>query len=114
MLVGNVMGLEEEELVSLGLGALAPDIGYLSLPRELRLTTAGFAREGANRKLHIQQGLTGVGRISEFPDAGVHIIAQHHGRLNGNGYPDGLTQEEISPLAKLVMIVDEYDELCHG
>jgi len=114
MLVGNLMGLEEEELVSLGLGALAHDIGYLNLPRELQLTTAGFSREGTNRKLHIQQGITSVGRIPEFPEAGVQIIAQHHERLNGNGYPDGLTQDEISPLAKIVMIIDEYDELCHG
>jgi len=114
MLVGNLMGLEEEELVSLGLGALAHDIGYLNLPREVQLTTAGFTREGANRKLHIQQGLTGIERIPEFPEAGVQIIAQHHERLNGNGYPDGLTQDEIFPLAKIVMIIDEYDELCHG
>jgi len=114
MLVGNLMGLEEEELVSLGLGALAHDIGYLNLPRELQLTTAGFSREGTNRKLHIQQGLTSVGRIPEFPEAGVQIIAQHHERVNGNGYPDGLTQDQISPLAKIVMIIDEYDELCNG
>ncbi len=114
MLVGNLMGLEEEELVLLGLGALAHDIGYLNLPREVNLTTAGFSREGANMKLHIQQGLTGIERIPEFPEAGVQIIAQHHERLNGNGYPDGLTQDEIFPLAKIVMIIDEYDELCHG
>ncbi len=114
MLVGNIMGLEEEELVSLGLGAIAHDIGYLNLPRELELTTSGFTREGAKTKLHIQQGLIGIGRISKFPEAGVQIIAQHHERLNGKGYPDGLTQDQISPLAKIVMIIDEYDELCHG
>jgi HD-GYP domain-containing protein (c-di-GMP phosphodiesterase class II) len=114
MLVGNLMGLEDEELVSLGLGALAHDIGYLNLPREVLLTTAGFTREGANMKLHIQQGLTGVGRIPEFPEAGVQIIAQHHERLNGKGYPYGLTQNQISPLAKIIMIIDEYDELCNG
>ena len=114
MLVGNLMGLEEKELVSLGLGALAHDIGYLNLPREIQLTTSGFTREGAKMKLHIQQGLIGIGRISKFPEAGVQIIAQHHERLNGKGYPDGLTQDQISPLAKIVMIIDEYDELCHG
>ena len=114
MLVGKIMGLAEKELTTLGLGALSHDIGYLKIPRAVSLTTAGFAREGANLKLHIQEGLSAVGRISEFPKAGTVIIAQHHERLNGQGYPDGLTQDQISLLAKIVMIVDEYDELCNS
>lgn len=39
---------------------------------------------------------------------------QHHERLDGQGYPDGLTASEIAPLAKIVMVVDEYDEMCHN
>ena len=114
MLVGNVMDLGDEDLLALGLGALAHDIGYLKLPRQLRLTTAGFAREDPNLKLHIQQGVASVGRILEFPEQSLQIIGQHHERLNGKGYPNGLTKQEISPLAKIVMIVDEYDELCNN
>lgn len=114
ILVGQVMNVDEKELIALGIGALAHDIGYLNIPREVRLTTAGFAREGVNLKLHIQQGLQGIQNIPDFPEAGAKIIAQHHERLNGKGYPDGLAQDEISLLAKIVMIVDEYDELCNS
>lgn len=114
MLVGKIMGLSGKDLTTLGLGALAHDIGYLKIPRAVCLTTAGFAREGANLKLHIEAGLSGIGRIPEFPEPGIQIIAQHHERLNGRGYPHGLTRDQISLLAKIVMIVDEYDELCNG
>ena len=114
MLVGKIMGLAEKDLTTLGLGALVHDIGYLKIPRAVSLTTAGFAREGANLKLHIQEGLAGIGNIPEFPEGCAEIIAQHHERLNGKGYPDGLAQDEISFLAKIVMIVDEYDELCNS
>jgi len=113
LLVGKVMNLDYQELMALGVGALAHDIGFLNLPRDVRLTTAGFAREGAQAKFHIQQGLAAIDRIPEFPQASAKIIAQHHERLNGKGYPHGLTRDDISPLAKIVMIVDEYDERCN-
>lgn len=114
MLVGKAMKLEERDLIVLGLGALAHDVGYLNLPREVSLTTAGFSREGLNVKLHIQQGLNGLGRVPDFPEAATQIVAQHHERLNGSGYPDRLKEPDISQLAKIVMIVDEYDELCNN
>jgi HD-GYP domain-containing protein (c-di-GMP phosphodiesterase class II) len=39
------------------------------------------------------------------------IICQHHERLDGSGYPNGLKSDEISLMAKLLMIVDIYDAI---
>ncbi len=41
------------------------------------------------------------------------MIAQHHERLNGTGLPLGLQEDEISLLSQIVMVVDEYDDLCN-
>lgn len=114
MLVGKEFSLSEEELFNLGLGALVHDIGMFSLPQDLRLTTAGFAHAGAKQGMHIESGRRTVERISDFPEAAKEIIVQHHERLNGQGYPKGLRDQEISFLSKIVMVVDEYDDLCNN
>ncbi len=114
LLIGKELALSEEELEWLGIGALAHDIGFFSIPRQLNLTTAGFARGEADTKLHIHHGLAAVNRTPDFPPASLKIVSQHHERLNGNGYPKRLSGDEITPLAKIVMIVDEYDDLCNN
>jgi HD-GYP domain-containing protein (c-di-GMP phosphodiesterase class II) len=114
LLVGKEMELGQEELMHLGLGALSHDMGFLNLPRELRLTQAGFVHQAANPSLHVEQGIKSVEKMAAFPDASLKIIAQHHERLNGSGHPQQLAAEEISLLAKIVMAVDEYDDLCNN
>lgn len=114
LLVGKELQLEQEELMHLGLGALSHDIGFLNLPRQLRLTQAGFAHQAADPSLHVEQGLNSVGEMDAFPEASIQIIAQHHERLNGSGHPNQLAGDEISLLAKIVMAVDEYDDLCNN
>ena len=114
LLLGKELGLSQEELEWLGTGALAHDVGFLRIPRDLKLTTAGFARSGTNIKLHIHQGMAVANRIQDFPNPSLNIISQHHERLNGKGYPKGLSGDEISRLAKIVMVIDEYDDLCHN
>lgn len=114
MLVGKELELNGDDLFALGLGALAHDIGMLNMPQNLRLTTAGFAHSGANLELHIEHGKRVADRIPDFPPESVTIIQQHHERLNGQGYPLGLKDPDLSPLAKIVMIVDEYDDLCNN
>ena len=114
LLVGKELQLGEEELMHLGLGALSHDIGFLNLPRQLQLTRAGFVRQGVDLTLHVEQGLNSVEQISNFPKASHKIIAQHHERINGSGHPKQLAGDEISLLAKIVIAVDEYDDLCNN
>jgi len=78
LLVGKELQLSEEEMMHLGLGALSHDIGFLNLPRQLRLTGAGFVHQGADLSLHVEQGLRSVEGMGSFPEASKTIIAQHH------------------------------------
>ena len=54
-----------------------------------------------------------VEKLPNFHYDAVDIVRQHHERLNGSGYPSGKKGDQISKLAKIVMVADEYDELCH-
>jgi hypothetical protein len=51
-------------------------------------------------------------KIGTLPQEVVTIIGQHHERLDGSGYPKGL-KDEVGLLARIVAIVDHYDELCN-
>jgi len=62
---------------------------------------------------HPQYGVEIVEKIPNFPYEAIEVIHQHHERLNGSGQPSGKKDAQISTFAKIVMVVDLYDELCH-
>ena len=62
---------------------------------------------------HPKYGEEIVNKLSNFPYEAKEIICHHHERLNGSGYPTGRKDSQISTFTKIVMVVDEYDELCH-
>jgi HD-GYP domain-containing protein (c-di-GMP phosphodiesterase class II) len=114
VLVGKEMGLSEEDLHWLGVGALCHDVGFKNIPRDLHLTAGGFASAGADYKLHVEQGVKAAQQFQDFPKESLAVISQHHERLDGTGYPLGLQGDDISLFAKIVMVVDEYDDLCNS
>ncbi len=66
------------------------------------------------RLLHPEMGSQ---LMASFLNAGpllVEIIAQHHERLDGSGFPKGLGGEDLSLLTRIVMVADHYDELCNA
>ena len=110
--VGSKLGLGQEELVSLGIGAFLHDIGKTRVPRAIldkpdRLTE----EEMAIVRRHPVWGLQIIGGdIAERPIAR-RVILQHHERLDGSGYPEGLGGQQVDRLSRLVGLVDVYDML---
>jgi len=68
----------------------------------------------ASTKLHPEKGKELMEKFKNFPLPSLETIGQHHERLDGSGYPKGLTKDQISLFAKIVMVADEYDELCNS
>jgi HD-GYP domain-containing protein (c-di-GMP phosphodiesterase class II) len=62
-------------------------------------------------RTHVDEGIAAVKNMSAVSRHVVDVIAQHHERLDGSGYPDGLTAQNISLLSQLVSLVDCYEEL---
>ena len=109
---GKALELDEQKLNYLGLSSLLYDIGNLQIPNEL-LTKAGRLNV-EERKIVRQHTVKGYEFLQGHEDVHeeVRLVAlQHHERIDGKGYPQGLTSDKISDLSKIIAIVDSYDAL---
>jgi len=109
--LGAMLNLTEEDLVTLGRGGYFHDIGKIALPDAILLKPAALTpEEFARVKEHPAEGERLCGNLRALRHVRP-IIRQHHERLDGSGYPDGLTGDEISLLAQIIGIVDVYDAM---
>ena len=115
LMVGQDLGLSREEAEKLALGALFHDIGELKFPAEHLLRKGSMSASERKNFLstHPKYGVELAEKLPNFPYEAIDVIRQHHERLNGSGFPTGKKDDQISKFAKIVMVVDEYDELCH-
>ncbi|HEY4373820.1 MAG TPA: DUF3391 domain-containing protein [Burkholderiales bacterium] len=113
LLVARELGLAAEEACLLGQGALYHDIGLQEVPsRILRKTDPLTAAERAARELHCEAGVR-LGRAMALPEAVLAIIGQHHELADGSGYPHKLKGEAITLPARIVALVNQFDNLCN-
>jgi putative nucleotidyltransferase with HDIG domain len=113
LLLGKAMELGAEELRDLGSGALLHDIGKIALPERLRWKDEQF--NNAERRLfeeHVVHGAS-LSQSMRLPAPVQAIIAQHHEFADGRGYPRKLAGDAIAPLARIVALVNHYDNLCN-
>lgn len=114
MVLGQGLDLPQDDIKTLGIGALFHDIGELE-------GGGRFIQKESKMNKHEQQVLrkhpkNGRKMIEGFgfPKPILEVISQHHERLNGIGYPEGLKEDSIHLLSKIVMVADAYDELCNN
>lgn len=110
LIVAIENGLEQPEQELVGMGALLHDAGYVRLPRNLVRKRAECT--GQDKTLLEQHCKLGVTLLSEHPgmqEDVLRIVREHHERPDGSGFPAGLGNDTISPLAQIVGIVDFYD-----
>jgi HD-GYP domain-containing protein (c-di-GMP phosphodiesterase class II) len=110
LIIAVESGLDEPRQIQLGLGALLHDVGYVRLPRNL-VRRRDECSDQERLLLH-QHPVLGVAILAEFEgldDDVCRVVAEHHERGDGSGFPSARTQDAISELAKIVGIVDWYD-----
>jgi len=98
----------------LGLGALLHDVGLMKVPdRLLKMSPEEFTRpERELRAMHCEYGLHIGKQLGLAPDV-LAIIFQHHEMSDGSGYPNGVKEEKIALPARIVALVNYYDNLCN-
>lgn len=113
LLLGKAMNLDAAVLNDLGIGALLHDIGKIALPERLRWKDEHF--NNAERHLHEEHVARGIefARNMQLSAAAQAVIAQHHELADGRGYPKKLTGEAIALPARIVALVNHYDNLCN-
>ncbi len=102
-------GLSPEDREDVGAGALLHDLGYLRLPRNLfRKGSRCTEQERALLHRHPLLGEAIVADCKEWRDGVRRVIAEHHERRDGSGFPRGLAGSQLSPLSQLVGMADTY------
>jgi HD-GYP domain-containing protein (c-di-GMP phosphodiesterase class II) len=113
MLIGRSMGLPAQDMLDLGVGALMHDIGKLDVSDRLRHLDPGFtAAETAGYRDHVAKGVAHGRRLGLSPGA-LSVLAQHHECADGSGFPQGLSADRTTAPARIVAIVNRYDNLCN-
>lgn len=109
--IGQRMGLDEEELEKLRISALLHDVGKIGIDDAiLKKPSALTDAEFEIMKSHPQQGykiMKNIPAMKEFLPG----MYMHHEMVNGKGYPQGLTDEQIPLQAKIVSVADTFDAM---
>ena len=109
--IGEAVGLTPAAVDGLRLAGLVHDIGKLSVPAEIltkpsRLTEVEFELI----KVHPQAAYDMLASI-DFEQPVAAIVLQHHERLDGSGYPAGLTGDESMPEARILAVADVVEAM---
>lgn len=109
---GRHLGYPIEELRKLGLAGLMLDIGKVKLPPELLSRTGRYSQtEFTLMKTHVQHSLDILAQMDGVPFDVVDMVARHHERYDGSGYPSGIKAEEIGIFGSMAGIVDCFTAL---
>ena len=109
--IAKEMGFSKEVIDAICIAGLIHDLGKLSVPVEI-LSKPGVLNENELGiiKSHPQTGYDILKEI-EFPSSITQIVLQHHERLDGSGYPLGLSGEDILPEARILGVADVVEAM---
>lgn len=109
--LGAALSLPTEQLKALSRGAFMHDIGKVGIPDQVLLKRGRLTPD----EYELMKTHTVIGdelcRTIRSLDPVRPIIRSHHERLDGRGYPDGLSGEQVPLLARIVAVVDMFDAL---
>jgi len=105
------LGFEEKRIKGLRIACILHDIGKICIPTEILCKPGKLSDYEFNLvKNHSQEGFDILKNISfNWPVA--QIVLQHHERLNGSGYPFGLSGNNILPEAKILAVADVLEAM---
>jgi HD-GYP domain-containing protein (c-di-GMP phosphodiesterase class II) len=110
--VGDELGLSRGRLRTLAIGGLVHDIGKLSIPDEILKKPGPLDDdEYAIVKQHSERGYRLLTEIGGFGEGVRDLVRDHHERLDGKGYPRGLSAGQLTLDARILAVCDVYDAL---
>jgi putative nucleotidyltransferase with HDIG domain len=111
VLLGQEIGMSSEALEELRLAAILHDIGKIAVPDQiLRKPERLDSDEARVMARHVVDGAEMVGRIRSLRHL-VPGIRNHHERVDGSGYPDGLTDAELPMIPRIIGVADTFDAM---
>jgi len=110
--LGRHLGIPKAQLADLGLIGMLADVGKIKLPRSL-LAKPGMLSPAEFElvKGHVALGLSALEGSTGLTTGVLQGIAQHHERLDGSGYPNGLKNEQIGVYGRMTAIADSFSAM---
>jgi len=114
LFVGQFLGMSRDGLLQFGKGALLHDLGKCMIPREILMKPGKLNQEEeAIIKTHVHKGLDYLKKMNVASEEVLLFAGEHHERMDGSGYPNGLRGDQISWYGKLAAVLDVYDAITH-
>jgi HD superfamily phosphohydrolase YqeK len=105
------MGLSDDEQQQIHLAGLVHDIGKIGLlPGLLEKEGPLTLEERRIMQTHSEIGERILAKVEDYGDI-AEIVRHHHERVDGHGYPDGLSSDEIPLLARIIAVADAYNAM---
>ncbi len=110
--LGREIGLDRDALRVVALGTMLLDVGKIRIPEEL-LNKPGKlgAAELKLVRRHVEFGMEVLQEAGDVDQRVLDMVAWHHERHNGSGYPNGLKGSEIPVYGRIAGVVDTYDAM---
>jgi putative nucleotidyltransferase with HDIG domain len=109
--IGKEMNITEEQLQGVKYAAMIHDIGKISVPSDILSKPGKIGKsEFEVVKGHSQTGYELLAKI-DFPWPIADIVHQHHEKLDGSGYPNGLKDDDILIEAKIISVADTVEAM---
>src|SRR5215204_3574885 len=111
-IIAREMGWKDEEVEAIAIGGYLHDVGKLVVDRDIINAPYRIdAKQSSELNRHPAAGYE-ILRPIQHPFADIPLMARyHHERPDGRGYPEGLTDEQIPPGAKIVSLADSFDAM---
>jgi HD-GYP domain-containing protein (c-di-GMP phosphodiesterase class II) len=109
MAFGNFLALSKKLIKEIGLAGLLQDIGKVKLSSDILLKEGKLTREEYEyAKKHVDESLKILETTNNIPNTAIFLVAQHHERIDGSGYPYQLRGTQIGLPSQIAGLIDTY------
>ncbi len=109
MAFGNFLALSKQQIKDLGLAGLMQDVGKVKVSSDILLKEGKLTREEYEyAKKHVDESLKILEQTPNIPNSVIFLVAQHHERIDGSGYPYKLHGSQIGIPSQIAGLIDTY------
>jgi HD-GYP domain-containing protein (c-di-GMP phosphodiesterase class II) len=109
MAFGNFLALSKKQIKDLGLAGLMQDVGKVKLSSDILLKKGKLTREEFEyAKMHVEESLKILEKTPDISSEVDELVAQHHERVDGSGYPKQLQEGQLSIPSQAAGLIDTY------